>query len=82
MEMDIPENITILFVWIANKELCMGCIFALWTGRRQYSLLFHRARKIFVQYFVLSAKYLGMSLDAKLLWKAHIKKKREEMDLR
>ena len=29
-----------------------------------------------------TAKYLGMTLDAKLRWKAHIKKKREELGLR
>jgi hypothetical protein len=29
-----------------------------------------------------TAKYLGMALDAKLRWKAHVKKKREELDLR
>ena len=29
-----------------------------------------------------TAKYLGMTLDAKLRWKAHVKKKRQELDLR
>ena len=29
-----------------------------------------------------TAKYLGMNLDAKLRWKAHVKKKREELELR
>jgi len=28
-----------------------------------------------------TAKYLGMTLDAKLCWKAHAKKKREELGL-
>jgi predicted GIY-YIG superfamily endonuclease len=32
--------------------------------------------------FVNTAKYLGMTLDAKLRWKAHVKKKREELGLR
>jgi hypothetical protein len=29
-----------------------------------------------------TAKYLGMTLDTKLRWKAHVKKKREELGLR
>lgn len=29
-----------------------------------------------------SAKYLGMNLDAKLRWKEHIKKKKQELDIR
>ena len=29
-----------------------------------------------------TAKYIGMTLDAKLRWKAHVKKKREELGLR
>jgi hypothetical protein len=29
-----------------------------------------------------TAKYLGMTLDAKLRWKAHVKKKREKLGLR
>lgn len=29
-----------------------------------------------------TAKYLGMTLDAKLRWKAHVKKKKDELDLR
>jgi hypothetical protein len=29
-----------------------------------------------------TAKYLGMTLDAKLRWKTHVKKKREELGLR
>ena len=29
-----------------------------------------------------TAKYLGLVLDAKLRWKAHIKKKREELDIK
>jgi hypothetical protein len=29
-----------------------------------------------------TAKYLGMTLDAKLRWKLHIKKKREELGLK
>jgi hypothetical protein len=29
-----------------------------------------------------TAKYLVMTLDAKLQWKAHVKKKRQELDLR
>jgi len=28
-----------------------------------------------------TAKYFGMTLDAKLRWKVHAKKKREELDL-
>jgi hypothetical protein len=29
-----------------------------------------------------TAKYLGMTLDAKLRWNAHVKKKREELGLK
>jgi len=29
-----------------------------------------------------TAKYLGMTLDAKLRWKAHVRKKREELGLK
>jgi hypothetical protein len=30
----------------------------------------------------LTAKYLGLTLDAKFRWKMHVKKKREELDLK
>jgi hypothetical protein len=30
----------------------------------------------------LTAKYLSMTLDAELWWKVHVKKKREELDLK
>jgi hypothetical protein len=30
----------------------------------------------------LTVKYLGMTLDAKLRWKVHVKKKREELGLK
>jgi hypothetical protein len=29
-----------------------------------------------------AAKYFGMTLDAKLRWKVHVKKKREELGLK
>lgn len=32
--------------------------------------------------FANEAKYLGMNLDAKLRWKTHIKKKREELEIK
>lgn len=32
--------------------------------------------------FVNEAKYLGMNLDTKLRWKTHIKKKREELEIK
>lgn len=32
--------------------------------------------------FVNEAKYIGMNLDTKLRWKTHIKKKREELEIK
>jgi hypothetical protein len=31
--------------------------------------------------YVNTSKYLGMNLDAKLRWKEHIKKKRDELNM-
>jgi hypothetical protein len=33
-------------------------------------------------YFHITAKYLGVTLDAKIRWKAYVKKEREELGLR
>jgi len=45
-------------------------------------LLFHYLLLHQVVPYENTAKYLGMTLDAKLRWKPHVKKKQEELTLK
>ena len=51
------------------------------TTNRQTNYIAIKIHEKIVPY-ANTAKYLGMTLDAKLKWKEHVKKKKEEMNIR
>jgi hypothetical protein len=65
-------SLLIIFLLVFDSSLTSSSYFLF------IEFILHIAYKIQHSYYL----YLGMTLDAKLRWKAHVRKKREELDLR